>query len=363
MTNRESESPRSPIAIEPLESRVCLSAPMGVDVAHHLEHVSRPDAGAGERHAGTQRGHHARAAAMQPDAPRGGLQTDGEREADPVRAPMGQAVIAMPGLVLVINFWGTFAPPPPPPAMSDGPQAGGDFGEVVASPGSANGGTSAADPRVARATPTQAYVQLAQAPAAGFDAGEAAAATARNVTVVEDAVAGTGPTLASVTATTSAAQPLASSASAVIERLTSTWQDGSGAGAVDFAADAIVTEWLPAAAQTFVATAVDAATNLLAPLAADGEGVARVAAAMTPLANAAAYEIAHMGSPFALLADSLATFVEESATVTNVVAEASSRGPWALTAGVIAADVVILTYVYRRRSTRRRMQLAPVGVV
>jgi len=38
------------------------------------------------------------------------------------------------------------------------------------------------------------------------------------------------------------------------------------------------------------------------------------------------------------------------------------HGHGTLTAGVIAADVVVLTYVYRRKSTRRRAQLAMVGV-
>jgi hypothetical protein len=107
-----------------------------------------------------------------------------------------------------------------------------------------------------------------------------------------------------------------------------------------------------------VASAIDAATNLLAPLA---ETAASVASAVAPVA---AYEIAHMGSPFALLADSVAAFAEESATISNAVAQASARGPWTLTVGVIAADVMVLTYVYRRRKTPRHgARLAMPGVV
>ena len=151
------------------------------------------------------------------------------------------------------------------------------------------------------------------------------------------------------------------SASAVIDRLTSQWHDGIIAAAVADVAQSSFAH-LVASPQALVARAVDAASNLLAPAA---QTAAEVASAITPavatVANAAAYDIAHMGSPFALLADSLAGFVDESATVGNVVAQADKRGPWALTAGVIAADVVVLTYVYRRKSTRRRAQLAMMG--
>jgi hypothetical protein len=159
------------------------------------------------------------------------------------------------------------------------------------------------------------------------------------------------------TAARSAFGALSTSASSVMDRLTSKWHDGIVAAAVDVA-QASVAHLIASSPQALVSSAVDAASNLLAP-------VARSASAVTPVASvtsAAAYDIAHMGSPFALLADSLAGFVEESASVSNVVAHADKRGPWTLTAGVIAADVVVLTYVYRRKSTRRRAQLAPVGI-
>ena len=366
MTNRDSETPRSPIAVEPLESRVCLSSPLGGDVAYPLGHVA--DAaprvhGGGERHTGAHRGHHARAAAvaaMQMNGPRDGARAyvNGLWDNQAV-GPIAQAVIAMPGMVLVITFPAKFATPP----MLDAPPVGDGFGDVVTPRGAANGGTTTTTNQTGKRAMTARAnaAELVQAPAGAMDGGEVAAAVAEtNVTVVEDAVAGgTGPMLASATTTMPAAQTLATNASAVIDRLTSSWHDGSVAAAGEFAADALVTtEWLPAAAQTFVATAVDAASNLLAPVA---ETASAVVAAVTPVTNVAAYEIAHIGSPFALLADSVAAFVEESATVSNAVATANAR-PWALTAGVIAVDVVILTYVYRRKSIQRRAQLAPVGV-
>jgi hypothetical protein len=364
MINREAETPRSPIAVEPLESRVCLSSPIGGDFAHHVGHVAASVDGRDrndERHAGMHRDGHARPAAMQMDGPRGGSQMKGERMSNHVDLPqVRRAVIAMPGMLLILDFAVKFNRP-----GLDGPGVSDDVGDVVAARGATHGGGKITANQngkpaiVARAN----AAELVQAPADAMVALETAAAET-NVTLVEDAVATTGPMLASATAATSVAHALASSASALVDRLTSPWHDGNVAGAVDFAADAIVTEWLPAAAaaQTFVATAVDAASNLLAPLA-GGEHVASLAAAVAPaVTSVAAYEIKYMGSPFALLADSVATFVEESATVTNVVAQATSRGPWALTATVIAADVVILTYVYRRKSTRARAQRAPVGV-
>jgi hypothetical protein len=168
-------------------------------------------------------------------------------------------------------------------------------------------------------------------------------------------------TLAAETAARSAFGALGTSAGSVMERLTSKWHDGLVAAAVDVAQASIA--HLIVSPEALVSRAVDAASNLLAPVAQTaGSVMSAITPAVATVANVAAYDIAHMGSPFALLADSLAGFVEESASVTNVVAQADKRGPWTLTASVIAADVVVLTYVYRRKSTRRRAQLAPVGI-
>ena len=172
---------------------------------------------------------------------------------------------------------------------------------------------------------------------------------------------GAGPVLATAAAP-AATRSLASSAGSALDRLTSQWHDGIVAAFADVAQSSFAHL---VNAEALVARAVDVATNLIAPVA---EGGSSVTAAVTPavaaVANVAAYDIAHMGSPFALLADSVAAFVEESSAVPNFIAAAqtNSRGPWALTAGVVAADVVVLTYVYRRKSTRRRAQLAMAGV-
>ena len=162
------------------------------------------------------------------------------------------------------------------------------------------------------------------------------------------------------TAARSAFGALGTSPGSVMERLTSKWHDGIVAAAVDVAQANIA--HLIASPEALVSTALDAASNLLAPVARTAGAVMSAGTPVASVTSAAAYDIAHMGSPFALLADSLAGFVEESASVNNIVAQADKRGPWTLTAGVIAADVVVLTYVYRRKSTRRRAQLAPVGI-
>jgi hypothetical protein len=72
------------------------------------------------------------------------------------------------------------------------------------------------------------------------------------------------------------------------------------------------------------------------------------------------FEFTHLGSPFALLSDSMASFVEDSASLPMAVAQAPKTGPWTLTASVAIADVVLLTYMYRRnqQKNRRRQQFA-----
>ncbi|MEA2709527.1 MAG: hypothetical protein QOF78_2128 [Phycisphaerales bacterium] len=158
------------------------------------------------------------------------------------------------------------------------------------------------------------------------------------------------------TASAPAVRTIAASAGSAIERLTSNWRDGIIVDAADVVQSGLAHVFTP---QALAASAVDAATNFFAPAA---QAAASIADAVTPVAQAAAYDIVHMGSPFTLLADSLATFIEESAAVPGVVAQADSRGPWMLTAGVIATDVVILTYVYRRKTKLRRAALTPLGV-
>jgi hypothetical protein len=371
MINREAGTPRSPIAVEPLESRLCLSSPVGGDLSHHnLAHAGGGAAGAGggERHAFPHRAHQAQAKASHATAamesnPNGHGSPDmfAAGTAATEQAPMMRTVINLPGVRIVIDH--------PMPIRWQPPMIGWpgidyhDDDIVGPKPDPSGGGSkNASAPRVASAP--RGSVTLVQATPDATDISNVAVDAGNpNVAIVED-VAATGPMLATATGTMPAAHALATSAGSVIDRLTSTWHDSSAAATATVVAletsEAVAAQWLPAAAETFVAAAVDAAGNLLAPVA---ETASSVVAAVTPMATAAAYEIAHMGSPFALLADSLANFVEESATVTNVVAQAKSRGPWALTAGVIAADVVILTYVYRRKSTRRRVALAPVGVV
>ena len=75
------------------------------------------------------------------------------------------------------------------------------------------------------------------------------------------------------------------------------------------------------------------------------------------------FEFAHLGSPLALLSDSVAGFIDDSASIPTVVAQARPGSPWTLTFSVVAADVFLLGYVYRRRaiSKRRRQAFARVA--
>jgi hypothetical protein len=77
-----------------------------------------------------------------------------------------------------------------------------------------------------------------------------------------------------------------------------------------------------------------------------------------------AFEIAYLGSPFTLLSDSVAAFTDESLAVTNHLpkSEASSlrsSGAWTITASVLAADLVLLTYINTR--SRKRFSADPIG--
>jgi hypothetical protein len=73
------------------------------------------------------------------------------------------------------------------------------------------------------------------------------------------------------------------------------------------------------------------------------------------------FNFARLGDPLAMLNDPLAAFVDESASSSNATvigSAAGSSGAWGVTCAVIAADVVLLTYMYRKgRRSRGRMNL------
>jgi hypothetical protein len=78
------------------------------------------------------------------------------------------------------------------------------------------------------------------------------------------------------------------------------------------------------------------------------------------------FDFASMGDPLALLSDPLAAFVDESISLGKSVASigVQSSGAWSVTAAVIAADVVLLTYLYRRdQRGRQRRKVQPAWAV
>jgi hypothetical protein len=94
------------------------------------------------------------------------------------------------------------------------------------------------------------------------------------------------------------------------------------------------------------------------------EAAGEIASAVVSAAPARAVHIARFGSRFTLLADLIASFAEESASIPAAAAAAATRdqaGPrkaWIVTGTVLAVDVVLLSYAYRHRtkdsSPRRR---------
>lgn len=99
-----------------------------------------------------------------------------------------------------------------------------------------------------------------------------------------------------------------------------------------------------------------ASGNVIATANPAGAMAARATNAIAPNVSVPKlFEFAHLGSPMTLLADSMAGFIEDSAAIpvaTSVAAQARSQMPWLITASVIAADVVLLTYMHRRRARR-----------
>jgi hypothetical protein len=70
------------------------------------------------------------------------------------------------------------------------------------------------------------------------------------------------------------------------------------------------------------------------------------------------FDFARFGDPLAMLYDPLATFADESAGVSSSLVSTTlasgSASAWSVTAAVIAADVVLLTYFYRKGRRSRQ---------
>lgn len=72
------------------------------------------------------------------------------------------------------------------------------------------------------------------------------------------------------------------------------------------------------------------------------------------------FTIAEFGSPFRLLADSLAAFADESASIPTLSSSTSRGTAWTVTTTVIAADLFLAAYAYHRTRQRRQVQTAHV---
>jgi hypothetical protein len=111
----------------------------------------------------------------------------------------------------------------------------------------------------------------------------------------------------------------------------------------------------PSGGETKIVATGPVVATALAPSALAATASSMVAAAAVDAMQGVPqyFEFAHLGSPLMLLADSVGNFVRESASIpmTIATADVQSQSPWLLTIGVIAADVVLLTYMHRRKKT------------
>jgi hypothetical protein len=84
------------------------------------------------------------------------------------------------------------------------------------------------------------------------------------------------------------------------------------------------------------------------------------------------FHIARLGSPFTFVADSVAAFAEDAASIPAALGDSSAPladGPhphraWFVTAAVAAADLALIAYFYRRSpsaKSRRREAVADLG--
>jgi hypothetical protein len=218
--------------------------------------------------------------------------------------------------------------------------------------------------------------------AAPVGKGNTAHAVAPPAAVAESAAAAVATTIARPTiAIAGAVRAASESNSSVVQTVEAIATTAAGAVGARVASSApIVTA---TGAWGRVAAMDSTVTRYEQEFAAAGAGMARVAAALEQAFAVAvpgasgdvaasdmsaapqrSFEFAHMGWPLSLLADSMANFAEDSAaTAARTMPAAVTRGlaatvdrsaAWAVTATVVAADVVVLTYLNRRSARRRR---------
>ena len=366
------------VSVETLESRVCLSATaggaVGADVpirqltlhTHHHEtfsftsHVAQADGrGRVERSERYERFERA-------DVPKFDMAFD--------QPLLPLPVIGFgPGFVGVIIFHGELINFPPVIGQpTDGPSINPSYGRP-----DSDGGATVTPPQIdPQVEPQPAKQQQQQSPQLGKPSHDPVAPpadetpTRRQPLVIDStspkpvapsasrvmSLLENGPTSVATELAGTIAAKLQSEASAGTSALSALAQ---GAGGVNFAG--LVFERFAGGdlSAAGLSRAIDSSPAVAAQRV---QSAAAEAAVGTVLANQRFFEFAHLGSPFALLSDSVANFVEDSASLPAVVAQARSSHPWALTAGVAVADVVLLTYMYRQsRKLRKRFHFARAG--
>jgi hypothetical protein len=216
---------------------------------------------------------------------------------------------------------------------------------------------SSAEPGAGTTTAAAAQVSTVQAPVlpasismAGATQSTALSAGSTSITILENA-----HPVAEFVATTASALST-HSAEISLSRLQSAWERIAPASGL--------------MGGSFHAVAGRAGEHAAKMLAQTATSLAGAAQSMAQLATDVisapqrAFEIAYLGSPFTLLSDSVAAFTDDSLAVTNHLpkSEASSlrsSAAWTVTASVLAADLVLLTYINTR--SRKRFSADPIG--
>jgi hypothetical protein len=107
-----------------------------------------------------------------------------------------------------------------------------------------------------------------------------------------------------------------------------------------------------------------AAIRAIAPAGAATTG-AEVISATVATVPPRVFGYTHLNLPYVMLADSLAAFAEESATTPaagTFVTPPRVDPPWALTFGVLAADLVALAYIHQAKLKTRLTAFATTGI-
>jgi len=387
-TQADTSSKQNPVAVETLESRLCLSAAAGAAVTPMMQYAARAEMrelAHAEFHAEQVFAYHSDTTVgfrgdeyhdgdVRPHM-RGGV-ADGDFQHDAFPAPVGGFIANFGGgmvKMIIIHVGGDGQLPANPPSYDQNGDNSGEptfnpkyndnpVGEPVVSP------PPVAQPVVGKPTDAPVSQPSTDQPAATSTqqqqrrhiAPSAELATTSTNTTIQTPLAIDARSFKNSMPVTSPSHLAASVLSSDVQSAEGAFTAANFTSALKSLtpanfADLSVARLAGAEQSTFLHDFAAVPSQAAAKV----EGVLVDAVAGATAAKPTFFEFTHLGSPFALLSDSMANFVEDSASLPMAVAKTPRSGPWTLTATVVAADVVLLNYMYRRsQQNRRRHQLA-----